>query len=149
MADDLKKLGKRGWLTNMTKPKQDRDKALDSNIVTRYGAVPHADVEEMRRLVAIDAENLDLKDMLAFTLYSQDRLDEAMELYKELLNNRHKPAQQRLYLGNCYYRKRLYHLAVKEWEWVAAMDEASPELREKARQRVEKVKKGVAIEFGQ
>lgn len=148
MAKDLKNLGKRGWLNTLTKPKAPRP-AVDSGVVTRYGSVPLADVEEMRRLVELDDSNLDLKDMLAFTLYSMDRLDEAIQLFRDLLTRGHKVAQQRLYLGNCFYRKGLLHLAVKEWEWIAENREVDSAMRERARTRMEKVRQGVAIDFGQ
>jgi cytochrome c-type biogenesis protein CcmH/NrfG len=147
MAKDLKSLGKRGWLNTLTRPKTPRP-AVDSGVVTRYGAVPHADVEEMRRLVTLDQNNVELKDMLAFTLYSQDRLDEAITIYRELLSQGHKPASQRLYLGNCYYRKQLLHLAVKEWQWITEQSGVDPALKRRAQTRMEKVRAGVAIDFG-
>ncbi len=148
MGDDLKNLGKRGgWLNTLTKPKPTRAQDIDSNVVTRYGAVNSTDVEEMRRMVALDGQNLDLKDMLAFTLYSQDRIDEAMEVYKQLLNQRHQPAMQRMNIGNCYYKKKLYHLAVKEWEWVLRMEDATPDVIQKAKDRIQKIKQGLSVNF--
>lgn len=149
MAGDLKNLGKKGWLSNLTQPKKPRVEQQDPNVVTRYAAVPLQDIDDLKGLVERDPENLELKDMLAFSLYSQERLEEAVAIFKDLLNRRHRPGTQRLYLGNCFYKRKLFHLAVKEWEWVAKDEDADPAVREKCRERIEKVRAGQAIEFGQ
>lgn len=144
---DLKNLGKRSWIDNVTKPKGGGKDKVDSGVVTRYGAVPSQNVDELKALVLRDNENLELKDMLAFSLYSNDRIDEAIALFKELLNKRHRVDLQRLYLGNCFYKKKLYHLAVTEWEFIVKMAEADPAVKDKAKIRLDKVRAGVAVDF--
>lgn len=136
---DLKRLGRQSWLKNMTKPKTERPK-VDSGVVTRYSAVPRMDVSELRRFVELDPSNVELKDMLAFQLYSLGSLDEALELFRDLLQRKHKPAQQRLYIGNCYFQKGLAHLAVLEWEWILSQPDADPQVVEKARERIAKTR---------
>lgn len=147
MAKDLKNLGRRSVFDNLTKPKEPQ-RSVDEGVVTRYAAVPTTNLEDLRRMVATSPDNLDLKDMLAFTLYSNDRIDEALQVFKDLLNRRHKVGIQRLYLGNCYYKKKLYHLAVKEWEHVAKMPDAEPDLKKRAQERIDRVRQGLAIDFG-
>ncbi len=147
MGDDLKNLGRKSWIQNVQKPAEKRESKTDSGVVTRYAAVPSASIAELQAMVARDPGNLELKDMLAFSLYSSEKIDEAVAIYKDLLNHRHRVDNQRLYLGNCYYKKKLFHLAVMEWEHVAKMEDADPELRSRARQRVDQVRKGMAIEF--
>lgn len=147
MADDLKNLGRRSWIEGVSTDKKKTGLETDSGVVTRYAAVDGQSVDELQTLVGRDPDNLELKDMLAFTLYSNERIDDAIAVFKDLLNRRHNVNTQRLYLGNCYYKKKLYNLAVKEWEHVFNSAEADDDLKERARSRIERVKQGIAIEF--
>jgi tetratricopeptide (TPR) repeat protein len=80
--------------------------------------------------------DLDLQDWLAFMLYTNNQLDEAIELYKRLLTSNHRSENQHFYLGNAYFKKGLVKLAVEEWKRVVLLDPES-KLGQKAKVRIE------------
>jgi tetratricopeptide (TPR) repeat protein len=88
-----------------------------------------------------DPENLDLQDWLAFMLYTNNQLDEAIAIYKKLLGRNHKSETQHYYLGNAYCKKGLTQLAVEEWEQVVTLDPGG-KLGKKAAVRIEQLQAG-------
>jgi tetratricopeptide (TPR) repeat protein len=137
---DLSRLGRRSWVKETLEGPPERD----DSIVTGYSGVPLSGIEELRRVVDQKPDSLQLKDMLAFMLYSNDRLDEALEVFRELAGRGHNVANQLLYLGNIYYRKGLLQLALTEWD---KCRRAAPNSEEaaKASERARKVREGLAV----
>ena len=139
-GSDLSRLGKRSWV----KEQLDGPPARDDSVVTGYSGVPATGIEELKRMVDQNPDNLDMKDMLAFMLYSNNRLDEAIEVFKDLVERKHNPGNQHLYLGNIYYRKGLIQMALVHWDKVRECAPASKEAA-KARERAATVRQGVAL----
>jgi hypothetical protein len=73
-------------------------------------------------------------------------LDEAIEVFKDLIALGHNLANQHLYLGNCYYKKGLIQMALLEWEKVQKVT-TDASFRERARSRIQRAKAGVSIVF--
>jgi len=137
---DLSRLGKRSWV----KEQLDGPDERDDSVVTGYSGVPSTGIEELRRLTDANPDNVDMKDMLAFMLYSNDRLDEALEVFHDLVDRGHNPGNQHLYLGNIYYRKGLTTMALLHWDKVRECAPSSPEAA-KARERAARVRQGLSL----
>ena len=105
-------------------------------LITDYRNEPQEGLDEVRKMIASDPENLDLQDWLAFMLYSNGEWDEALEVYKRLLAASYRSAHQHLYIGNCYYKKGLRTLAIENWKKAASLDEGS--IGRKAEKRLAK-----------
>lgn len=104
--------------------------------ITEYTEGSGEGIDEVRLMLQNDPENLDLQDWLAFMLYTNNQLDEAIELYKRLLTSNHRSENQHFYLGNAYFKKGLVKLAVEEWKRVVLLDPES-KLGQKAKVRIE------------
>ena len=139
-GSDLSRLGKKSWV----KQQLEKPKSSDDNVVTSYSNVPATGIEELKRMVDENPENLDMKDMLAFMLYSNERWDEAIEVFKDLVARNHNPGNQHLYLGNIYYRKGLIQFALIHWDKVREYSPSSMEAK-KARERAARVRQGLSI----
>ena len=117
----------------------DDEKSLQRKIdgqITEYTEGSGEGIDEVRMMLKNDPDNLDLQDWLAFMLYTNNELDEAIELYKKLLSANHRPENQHFYLGNAYYKKGLTKLAIEEWKRVVELDPES-KMGGKAKVRLE------------
>jgi len=108
--------------------------------ITEYTEGSGEGIDEVRMMLKNDPDNVDLQDWLAFMLYTNNELDEAIELYKKLLSANHRPDNQHFYLGNAYYKKGLTKLAVEEWKRVVELDPES-KMGKKAKVRLEQAQK--------
>lgn len=137
-----KKLDLRDLLKSSPKKdnRSDLQKKIDGQI-TEYTEGSGEGIEEVRAMLAADPENLDLQDWLAFMLYTNNQLDEAIEIYKKLLGRNHKSETQHYYLGNAYCKKGLVQLAIEEWRRVVEID-AESKLAKKAAVRIEQAQAG-------
>ena len=117
----------------------DDEKSLQRKIdgqITEYTQGSGEGIDEVRMMLKNDPDNLDLQDWLAFMLYTNNELDEAIDIYKRLLAANHRPENQHFYLGNSYYKKGLTKLAIEEWKRVVELDPES-KLGKKAKVRLE------------
>ncbi len=136
-----KKLDLRDLLkTDPKDSRTDLQKKIDGQI-TEYTEGSGEGIEEVRDMLKNDPDNLDLLDWLAFMLYTNNQLDEAIEIYKNLLGKSHKSETQHYYLGNAFCKKGLVKLAIEEWKQVVALD-ADGKLGKKAAVRIEQAQQG-------
>lgn len=84
--------------------------------ITEYTEGSGEGIPDVEAMLRADPGNVDLQDWLAFLYYTNNRLDEAIELYKKLISASHKPDAQYFYLGNVYYKKGLHQLAIEQWK---------------------------------
>ena len=118
----------------LTNPDAARRK-MDGQI-TEYTEATGEGIEDVEAMLKIDPENMDLTDWLAFLYYTNNRLDDAIELYRRLLSRGHKPESQYFYLGNAYFKKGLQQLAIEQWKRCVETDPTSSVAR-KAQARIE------------
>ncbi len=137
----MKKLDLRDLLKSSPKDSRtDLQKKIDGQI-TEYTEGSGEGIGEVRAMLEADPENLDLQDWLAFMLYTNNELDEAILIYKKLLARDHKSETQHYYLGNAYCKKGLVQLAIEEWKRVVLID-AESKLAKKAAVRIEQAQSG-------
>lgn len=98
-------------------------------------------IKSVESMLQTDPENVDLMDWLAFLYYSNNRLDDAINLYKKLLAKQHKVDTQYFYLGNAYYKKGLTQVAIEQWKRAVAAAPGSPMAR-KAEARITAAQQG-------
>jgi len=104
--------------------------------ITEYTKGSGEGIDDVRLMLQSDPDNVDLLDWLAFMLYTNNSLDEAIELYKKLLALNHRPDNQHFYLGNAYFKKGLAKLAIESWKKVMELAPDS-KLARKAKVRIE------------
>lgn len=108
--------------------------------ITEYNEGSSEGIGPVEDMLKADPENLDLMDWLSFLYYSNNRLDDAIQLYRKLLAHNHKAESQYFYLGNAYYRKGILPLAVEQWKrCVASAPESS--MARKAQARIDETQK--------
>jgi tetratricopeptide (TPR) repeat protein len=107
----------------------------DPGRLTHYRKGTGAGVDEIAELLRNDPGNRQLKEWLAFALYTNDMLDDAISTYLELIEDQDADPISHYYLANCYF-KRGYPEAARE-EWLRVV-ELAPEshLAEKANERI-------------
>jgi tetratricopeptide (TPR) repeat protein len=110
-------------------------KKIDGQI-TEYTEATGEGIDDVEAMYAADPSNPDLMDWLAFLYYTNNRLDEAIGLYRKLLSVGHKPESQYFYLGNAYFRKGLRSLSIEQWKRCVEVAPASSMAR-KAQARIE------------
>ncbi len=141
---DLRELLKMSSLKHKKADDDERKEELKRKVegqITEYTQGDSEGIEEVKAMLEEDPDNVELQDWLAFMLYSNNLLDEAIELYKKLLAAGHRSDNQHFYLGNAYYKKGLVKLAIEEWKRVIELDPKG-KLAEKARFRIERAEKG-------
>jgi len=104
--------------------------------ITEYTQGSGEGIDDVRLMLQSDPDNVDLLDWLAFMLYTNNTLDEAIELYKRLLGLNHRPDNQHFYLGNAYLKKGLSKLAIQSWKKVIELA-PNGKLARKAKVRIE------------
>ena len=78
-----------------------------------------SEIAQIRTMLEKNKENLDLREWLAFKLYSDGQYDEAIELYEDLVRRGHRIVNQHFYLANAYYKKGRIRDACNSWRIVA------------------------------
>jgi len=137
---DLANLVKLG--TSPGKKKDDDTDALNQvrrkidGQITEYTEGSGEGIDDVETMLKADPDNVDLQDWLAFLYYTNNRLDEAIDLYKKLLASGHKADTQYFYLGNAYYKKGLSQLAVEQWKKSLEVAPTGPMAR-KAQARID------------
>ncbi len=114
--------------------------AIDDEIeepgrLTHYRKGTGAGVDEIRELLKSDPENRQLKEWLAFALYTNDLLDDAINTYLELLEVEDTDPISHYYLANCYFKGGYPDAAKEEWNRVIELAPDST-LAKKAQDRM-------------
>ncbi len=117
----------------------DRKRVLSAEI-TNYTTSEEsgAEVEKLREMLKLDPESLDVREWLAFRLYTSGRLPEAAEAYQDLISRGHRKGVQYFHLGNAYYKMKKYSQAVDAWRKTTELMPEDPKA-EKAQLRIQKV----------
>jgi len=116
------------------------DRETPISVVSSFaGKRANEAVEMARKGLAADPANPRLKDWLAFNLYANNEVEEAIQLYGELLAANDENPEQHYYLGNCYYKIGDFMAAIAEWKRVI---ELTPDSRRgrKAQDRIQRVR---------
>jgi len=121
-----------GYGAKPTSPLQQRQDAQ----LTRYETGSGEGINEIRQALAKDPENEKLLDWLAFALYSNNELDEAMVLYLRLVDKSPANTTYHYYLANCHAKKGSVQKAIVEWKKVVHIDPYS-KMGRKAQARVD------------
>jgi len=105
--------------------------------LTNFGGDQNLDTDEIEQLLVNQPENLELRDWLAFSLYTNNNFKEAIKHYIKLISQAPDVESYHYYLGNCYYRSGLKALAIVEWKKVTRLSPDS-KLSQKANERIKK-----------
>ncbi len=106
---------------------------------TNYSKDQDLDVEEIEKLLQAQPNNKELRDWLAFSLYTNNRFKEAIKHYIILISQSPDNENYHYYLGNCYYRSGLKALAVVEWKKALQYAEPDSKLARKLQERLSKL----------
>ena len=111
------------------------DSTVDTGRLTTYKKGTGAGVDEIKELLKSEPDNRQLKEWLAFALYTNDMLDEAINVYLELLEDKDNDPISHFYLANSYFKAGYSDAAQEDWNRVS---EISPDsaLAAKARSRI-------------
>lgn len=104
----------------------------------RLTAYPQTSSDKERELEAVlrqDPTNVHAKKTLAFTYYTNQKFQAAIELYFQLATQDPADPAVHFYTGNTLYRLRSYGAAVAAWEKAIACDSTGI-YRERAEQRI-------------
>lgn len=122
--------------------RSDPEPATDPGPVTHYEPTPEdqveAELDTIRRRVASDPGNPAHREWLAFRLYTFGRLQEAIDLYRQLVAEGHRPGVQHFYIGNAHFKLRRVTEALEAWKRSISLAPNSAEAR-KARRRLDEV----------
>jgi len=95
--------------------------------------------EEIEKLEALLAENPDdihILDWVAFTHYSNQGYERAIELYKRLLEKEPSTASFHYFVANAYFKTGAMHDARHHWEKAIELD-VKGKFSKKARERLQ------------
>ena len=127
---------------NSTRPGAEKGDGHGDEVVTHYqsSADPKL-IERVRELIAINPTEPALMDWIAFTLYSNNLLDESITWYIKLLKAGSKQANHYFYCANALYKKGFVDRALKMWT-VASKIEPNSVIARKSLRRIEAVHSG-------
>ena len=111
------------------------DLATDTGRLTTYKKGTGAGVDEIKELLKSEPDNRQLKEWLAFALYTNDMLDEAINVYLELLEDKDGDPISHFYLANSYFKAGYSDAAQEEWKRVSEIAPDSA-IADKARSRI-------------
>ena len=92
-------------------------------------------ISEIQELLRADPTNRQLQEWLAFSYYTNDQLDEAIDLYLRIVERDEDDAMPHYYLANCYFKRGYVDLAREQWDLVVSLEPHS-HLADKARVRI-------------
>jgi predicted Zn-dependent protease len=107
-----------GYSSRPATPIQKRSDAQ----LTQYEPGSGEGLTEIRQQLAKDPGNERLLDWLAFALYSNNELDEAVQVYQQLVDRAPDNTTYHYYLGNCFAKKGAVQRAIQEWKRVVQID---------------------------
>jgi tetratricopeptide (TPR) repeat protein len=118
---------------------------LDPRQVTSYKATTDSKMEQkLRRLLAQQPTDPETLDWLAYTLYSNNLLDEAIGCYTQLLAAGSSRPEHYFYCGNAKWKKGDRPAALELWAAAQRMDPAGL-IGRKARARSEQATAGGSL----
>jgi predicted Zn-dependent protease len=121
-----------GYASQPATPHQRRTDAA----LTEYERGSGEGIAEIRAQLEKEPGNEKLLDWLAFALYSNNDLDEAVVHYQKLVDRFPDNTTYHYYLGNCFAKKGQVQRAIVEWKRVVQIDPYS-RMGRKAAARVE------------
>jgi len=130
---------KKGFFGNLRSiftgsPKDEGIQRKKDEALTQYQAGSGDGIEEIKAQLAADPENEDIQEWLAFSYYSNEQVDEALELYVKLTESFPDKASHQYYLGNCYSKKEDHARAIAAYDRVLELEPAS-KMRKRAEAR--------------
>lgn len=99
-----------------------------------------AEVKQLEDMLLKDPENPDLKEWLAFKLYSAGQFLRAAQLYRDLIAKAYRPGVQYFYLGNTLYKMKRTDEAMEAWQKTVELIPQDPKAQ-KAKARLDKARK--------
>lgn len=75
-----------------------------------------AEIQQLKTMLAKSPDNLDIKEWLAFKLYSASEFGEAEGLLRDLIAKNHRVGVQAFYLGNLLQKTGREKEAVEYWK---------------------------------
>ena len=90
---------------------------------------------ELEALLLRDPSNVNAKKTLAFTYYTNQKYQKAIELYFQLSTQDLRDPSIHFYMGNTLFRLKSYGAAVASWEKAIECDSTGI-YRERAEQRI-------------
>lgn len=114
---------------------EDDESLVDEGRLTHYRKGTGAGVEEIRELLKNDPDNRQMKEWLAFALYTNDMYDDAIGAYLELIETKEADPISHYYLANSYFRSGYVDAAREEWKRVIDLAPDS-HLGKKASERI-------------
>jgi len=96
-------------------------------------------IRQAEEMLLREPENESVMDWLAFTYYTSDLVEKAIELYVKLLTKVQDKPEYFFYLANCYYKSGLFSDAIENWEHVLTMEQAPAKMKEKTRVSLQQV----------
>jgi len=114
----------------------------NDEVVTHYqsSADPKL-IERVREVMAQNPTELPLLDWIAFTLYSNNLLDESIEWYIKLFKAGSRQANHYFYCANALYKRGYVEKAAKLWQ-VAVKLEPGSVIARKAERRLASIEEG-------
>lgn len=114
-----------------------RGKALDPGRVTEYGSSPDSRlIDKLRGIFAEHPTDPETLEWLAFTLYSNGLLDEAIICYLRLINMHEDRDEHYFYCGNAFFKIGDFERASQMWR-VAIGRSPESRMATKARARLD------------
>ena len=107
----------------------------EDGMLTQYSQAP-LDIDELLRMHEANPDNLNVLDCIAFSYYTQDDLDRALEYYKKILEQDDTLANAHYYVGNVLFRRRQLVAAMMSWKKVIALD-PDGKLAKNAQERID------------
>ncbi len=89
-------------------------KKLDARL-TQYSEGSSEMIDQVRDMLETNPDNEGLLDWLAFMMYTNERLSEAVTLYERLIELNSKNSQAYYYLANCYFKMGRSEQAIMGW----------------------------------
>jgi hypothetical protein len=112
---------------------------VDAGRITTYTHTKDLKMlDGIKALIARNPEDPETQDWLAFSLYSNNLLDEAIEWYTKLITKGSRREEHFFYCGNAFFKKGDVAKAVKLWT-VSAKIRPEGAIAKKSRLRIEKV----------
>lgn len=93
-------------------------KRLYENVTTYQAGADDtlAEIDQLKGMLTTNPNNLDIKEWLAFKLYSVSNYSEAEQLFRDLIVQNHRAGVQNFYLGNLLAKTGREREAVKCWK---------------------------------
>jgi tetratricopeptide (TPR) repeat protein len=105
--------------------------------LTNFSGDQNLDVEEIEKMLEEQPDNQQLRDWLAFSLYTNNRYKEAIKHYIKLISLAPVNETYHYYLGNCYYKSGLKALSIVEWKKVLQLN-PNGKLAKKCQEHIQK-----------